>query len=185
MLNHRKNNQEKTLVHICCAPDASYGVVTISEEFGEVVGHFFNPNIWPEAEYEKRLRETVRLSSLYSFELIQGPFEQDRWSQAVAGLEDEPEKGRRCEVCIRFRLEECARVSNESGFKAFTSVLTVSPKKIASMVNDAGMESARKFGVPFIPLDLKKRDGFKKSVEISKKLSLYRQNYCGCRFSLR
>ncbi len=179
----RKPN--KTLVHICCAPDASYGVRAISERFGNVVCFFYNPNIWPREEYEKRLEETRKLARIYGVELIEGPYNEEEWLQAVKGLENEPEKGKRCEVCVKFRLEKCAELAEKLGVEAMTTVLTVSPKKNVRMINEAGREIGQKKSIFFIELDLKKKDGFKKSVELSKKLNIYRQNYCGCRFSIR
>ncbi|HSB33369.1 MAG TPA: epoxyqueuosine reductase QueH, partial [Nitrospirota bacterium] len=107
------------------------------------------------------------------------------WEEAVQGLEEEPEKGRRCEACIRTRLRVTAQEAKNNGFSAFCTVLTVSPKKDAAMVNRVGREEGVAAGVLFIEADMKKRDGFRKSVEISKRLGIYRQDYCGCRYSVR
>ena len=178
-------SSEKTLVHICCGPDATYGTKMIAEHFGNITGYYYNPNIWPREEYYIRLEETKKVAALYSFELIEGTYEMDVWKEAVYGFEEEPEKGRRCEICIGIRLKESARLAREKGFKAFTTVLTISPRKDAGMINSIGRDIGEREGLSFIELDLKKKDGFKKSVEISKKLGLYRQNYCGCEFSVR
>ncbi len=175
----------KILVHICCGPDATYGTKMIAERFGNITGYYYNPNIWPREEYYKRLEETRKVAALYSFDLIEGSYEEDEWKVAVSGFEEEPEKGRRCEICIGLRLEECARLAREEGFRAFTTVLSISPKKDAAMINRIGREIGKREGLSFIELDLKKKDGFKKSVEISKEMGLYRQNYCGCKFSFR
>lgn len=174
-----------TLVHICCAPDAAYGILKISEAFGKVTGLFYNPNIWPIEEYEKRLGETVKLASLSPFELIRENPDREGWYASIRGLEEEPEKSRRCEVCILFRLEESARIARKIGADALTTVLTISPRKDAGMINRAGKEAADKNGLSFIELDLKKEDGFKKSVQLSKAYGLYRQNFCGCEYSFR
>lgn len=172
------------LLHICCAPDAAHGVPELSERF-EVTGLFFNPNIRPGEEYDRRLAATRRLRDAAPFPLEVAGGGEDEWEEAVRGLEDEPERGRRCEACIRMRLARTAREAKERGLSAFGTVLTVSPKKDAAMVNRIGREEGEKAGVPFVEADLKKRDGFRKSVEASKRLGLYRQTDCGCRYSAR
>jgi predicted adenine nucleotide alpha hydrolase (AANH) superfamily ATPase len=174
-----------TLVHICCAPDAAFGLQKVIEAFGTATGFFYNPNIWPGTEHEKRLRETEKLGSIIHFDLEAGKRDHDLWYDAIRGLEAEPEKGERCRVCIRLRLEESAKIAARMGIDAFTTVLTVSPHKDAEMVNEAGREMGEKHGLSFIELDLKKEDGFKKSIALSKKYGLYRQKYCGCEYSLR
>jgi predicted adenine nucleotide alpha hydrolase (AANH) superfamily ATPase len=175
---------ESVLLHICCAPDASYGVPAMQEHY-RVTGFFFNPNIQPGEEYERRLDATRQLQDFLPFALeVRGGGETE-WDGAVSGLEDEPEKGRRCEACIRMRLRRTAEEAKRFGFPAFCTVLTVSPKKDAAMVNRIGREEGEAAGVLFIEADMKKCDGFRKSVEISKRIGIYRQNYCGCRFSVR
>jgi predicted adenine nucleotide alpha hydrolase (AANH) superfamily ATPase len=175
---------ENVLLHICCAPDASYGVPAMQEKF-RVAGFFFNPNIHPSEEYERRLNATRKLQDFLPFPLeVLGGGDKE-WDDAVRGLEGEPERGRRCEECIRVRLRRTANEAKLKGFKAFCTVLTVSPKKDAAMVNRIGREEGELAGVFFIEADMKKCDGFRKSVEISKKLGIYRQDYCGCRYSAR
>lgn len=175
---------ENVLLHICCAPDASYGVTAMQEKF-RVTGFFFNPNIHPDEEYDRRLNATRQLQDLLPFPLeVIGGGEKD-WDDAVRGLEEEPEKGRRCEECIRMRLRRTAKEAKIKGISAFCTVLTVSPKKDAAMVNRIGREEGELAGVFFVEADMKKSDGFRKSVEISKKLGIYRQDYCGCRYSVR
>ncbi|RMG57129.1 MAG: hypothetical protein D6713_10235 [Deltaproteobacteria bacterium] len=185
VLRKPERKPEKTLVHICCAPDATYGIPAIGEVFGEVVGFFYNPNIHPEAEYLKRLEETRKLSRIYGFPLVEGAYDVARWMDAVKGLEEEPERGKRCRVCIELRMEKAMETAKKLGADAVTTVLTVSPKKLPTMVNEAGRRLAEEKGIIFIELDLKKKDGFKKSVELTKKLGIYRQNYCGCVYSFR
>jgi predicted adenine nucleotide alpha hydrolase (AANH) superfamily ATPase len=175
---------DSVLLHICCAPDASYGVTAIQERY-QVTGFFFNPNIQPGMEYDRRLSATLRLTERIPFPLEVAPGGEEEWEDAVSGLEEEPEKGRRCEACIRIRLARTAREAKSLGISAFSTVLTVSPKKDAAMVNRIGREEGEKAGIPFLEADLKKNDGFRKSVETSKRLGVYRQNYCGCRYSLR
>lgn len=175
---------EKLLLHICCAPDASYGVPAL-KDFFDVTGYFFNPNIHPEEEYRKRLEATCDLSKKLPFTVIAGNGGEAEWEEAVRGLEEEPERGRRCEVCIRLRLLETARKAAELGIPSFGTVLTVSPKKDASMVNRVGADVEKITGIRFLAADLKKQDGYLKSIRTCKELGIYRQRYCGCRFSLQ
>ncbi len=175
---------QRVLVHVCCAPDAAYGVPAMQERF-RVEGYFFNPNIDSGEEHARRLAAVRQLQDALPFALRVDEGGRDAWEEAVRGLEREPEKGRRCEACIRLRLARTAREAKAGGFSAFGTVLTVSPKKDAAMVNRIGREEAEKTGLVFIEADMKKSDGFRKSVAISKRLGLYRQNYCGCRISVR
>ncbi len=172
------------LLHLCCAPDASYGVPAMQERF-RVTGFFFNPNIHPEDERGKRIRAMLRLLDAAPFSLRFADDGEEEWEAAVRGLSEEPEKGRRCEACIRMRLARTAAEAVRLGHAAFGTVLTVSPKKDAGMVNRIGREEGERAGITFVEADMKKGDGFRKSVEISGRLGIYRQNYCGCRYSLR
>ncbi|HEU5359770.1 MAG TPA: epoxyqueuosine reductase QueH [Candidatus Deferrimicrobiaceae bacterium] len=175
---------DSVLLHICCAPDASYGVPAMQERF-RVTGFFFNPNIQPEEEFHRRLSATEALAVHVPVPLIASREGKEEWEAAVAGLEAEPERGRRCEACIRMRLARTAKEAKSLGIPAFSTVLTVSPKKDAAMVNRIGREEGEKAGVLFLEENLKKNDGFRKSVEAAKRLGIYRQNYCGCRYSFR
>jgi len=174
----------EVLLHICCAPDAAYGVVALRKRF-DVTGFFYNPNIHPEEEFRKRLRATLDLVDRSPFPLVVGNGGDAAWEEAVRGLEGEPERGRRCEACVRLRLRETARKASELGMPAFGTVLTVSPRKDAAMVNRVGREEAERSGVGFVAADLKKGDGYLKSVRASREMGLYRQRYCGCRYSFR
>jgi len=175
---------DSVLLHICCAPDASHGVPEMQKRY-RVTGFFYNPNISPGEEYERRLSATRTLAYPGSFLLEVERGGEDEWEEAVRGLEAEPEKGRRCEACIRMRLGRTAREAKSRGFPAFSTVLTVSPKKDAAMVNRIGREEGEKAGVLFLRENMKKNDGFLKSVEATKRLGIYRQKFCGCRYSLR
>jgi predicted adenine nucleotide alpha hydrolase (AANH) superfamily ATPase len=155
------------------------------QERFRVTGFFFNPNIDPGEEYARRLHATRQLQDFLPFALEVAGGGEKQWEEAVRGLDEEPEKGRRCEACIRMRLRRTAQEAKRQGMSAFCTVLTVSPKKDAAMVNRIGREEGERAGVFFIEADMKKKDGFRKSVEISKKLGIYRQDYCGCRYSLR
>jgi len=172
------------LVHICCAPDAVSGVRTLRERF-DVAGFFYNPNIHPREEFGKRLFAAFDLQEKEPFPMIIGTGGEEAWEDAVRGIEGEPERGRRCEACVRLRLRETARKAAELGMPAFGTVLTVSPKKDAAMVNRVGREEGERAGILFVEADLKKGDGYLKSVRASKEMGLYRQNYCGCRYSMR
>lgn len=175
---------ERVLLHLCCAPDAAYGVPAMQGRF-RPTGFFHNPNIHPSEEYARRLSETRRLSEVLPFELAVAGGGEREWENTVRGLEEEPEGGRRCEACVRLRLAATAREAKRLGIPAFCTVLTVSPKKDASMVNRIGREEGGKAGLFFVEADMKKGDGFRRSVEASKRLGIYRQNYCGCRYSIR
>ena len=175
---------EKLLLHICCAPDASYGVPALKKLF-DVVGYFFNPNIHPEDEYRKRLRATRDLAEKLRLPLIVESGGETEWEEAVRGLEKEPERGSRCEICIRLRLLETAKKAAELGIPNFGTVLTVSPKKNAAMVNRAGTDVEIIARVRFLAADLKKQNGYLMSVMACKEHGIYRQQYCGCGFSFR
>ncbi len=175
---------KSVLLHICCAPDASYGVPAMQERY-RVTAFFFNPNIQPGEEFARRLQATRQLQDFLPFALEVAGGGEKEWEEAVRGLEEEPEKGRRCEACIRMRLRRTAEEAKRQGIPAFCTVLTVSPRKNAAMVNRIGREEGERAGIFFIEADMKKNDGFRKSVEISKKLGIYRQNTCGCRYSAR
>jgi len=174
---------ESVLLHICCAPDASYGVPAMQERF-RVTGFFFNPNLHPGEEYDRRLLATRQLQDFLPFALEVEEGGEEEWEEAVRGLEGEPEKGRRCEACIRLRLRRTAEKAKSLGIASFCTVLTVSPKKDAAMVNRIGREEGQRAGLKFIESDMKKNDGFQISVKISKKLGIYRQDFCGCKYSV-
>jgi predicted adenine nucleotide alpha hydrolase (AANH) superfamily ATPase len=172
----------KLLLHICCAPCSTEVIERLSPSY-EVTGFFYNPNIHPRREYELRLSELERFSKEEGFRYIPGEYDIKDWFGKTKGLEKEPEGGKRCKVCYRIRLEETAKAAKERGFDMFTTTLTISPHKNASIINSIGRELKRKYGIKFLSKDFKKKDGFKKSVEHSKKHGLLRQDYCGCVFS--
>lgn len=170
------------LVHICCAPDAAYVIGLLRPDF-EVTGFFYNPNIHPAEEYKLRLEEAQRVAELHGIPLIEGPYDDVRWLDLTKKFQDEPEKGRRCDVCYALRLERTARAASAGGFDLFTTIMSLSPWKKAGVLNRIGRMFGRKRGVKFFEADFKKKDGFRKSVELSKSHHLYRQNYCGCVYS--
>ena len=178
----------KLLLHSCCAPCSSYVLEYLSEYF-EIIDFFYNPNISPEEEYRFRADELRRLTAEMPFRnpvsFIEGVYDPERYEDAIKGLEGEPEGGERCRVCFRLRLEEAAREAAARGCDWFTTTLTISPLKNADLLNEIGEEAGKAAGVRFLPCDFKKKDGFKRSTELSAVYDLYRQSYCGCIYSKR
>lgn len=179
-----EREKERVLLHICCAPDATYCASKLIEDGFAVTGFFYNPCIEPESEYERRLAETVKVARAIGFDLLETPYENAVFREAVAGLEEEPEGGARCEKCFRLRLAATAVAAESAGFTGFTTTLTISPHKDVAAITNIGIETARENKVRYLPYLFRKNDGFKKSVALSHQLGLYRQNYCGCIFSL-
>jgi len=170
------------LVHICCAPDALYVMELLRKDY-DVSGFFYNPNIHPHEEYVLRLEETKKVAISLGFEVISGPYEDNRWHEITAKFKNEPEKGRRCDVCYALRLERTAKKGVELGFDIFATVMSLSPWKKADIMNKIGKMFGRRFKIKFLEANFKKKQGFKKSVELSKQHELYRQHYCGCIYS--
>lgn len=177
------NRMDKLLVHICCAPDALYVMSLLAESY-RVSGYFYNPNIHPAEEYGLRLSETRKVADRLRFELIVESPDVDRWLALTEKFKRQPEKGIRCDVCYAVRLERTARAAAERGFDGFTTVMSLSPWKKAAVMNRMGRMFAARHSVDFLEADFKKKDGFRKSVLMSREMGLYRQNYCGCVYSL-
>lgn len=155
------------------------------QERYRVTGFFYNPNIFPEDEFRRRQEAVERFAFLCQVSIEYGSYDHDRFRKLVKGLEAEPEGRKRCEICFRLRLERCAERARELGCRMMVSTLTNGPNKRAEVVNRIGREVGAAFGVEFLEMDWKKQDGFKHSVELSRKFGLYRQRYCGCEFSLK
>ena len=174
------------LLHACCAPCSSYCLEYLSRYFNITV-FYFNPNISLKEEYKYRLNEEKRLISLMDFvnpvRIIEGEYKPKNFYDAVKGLEDEPEGGKRCVKCFKLRLEASAQKAKELGADYFTTTLTISPLKNAGLLNNIGAQYAEKYGVNWLYSDFKKKEGYKRSIALSREYSLYRQNYCGCIFS--
>lgn len=177
-------DKPKILLHICCAPDATTVAERLAGEY-QVLGYFQNDNIYPQAEYRLRLKNAERVAEALGFALVPAAFHPDAWDAAVAGLEGEPERGKRCEACFRHNLGATAAKARELGVPYFATTLTISPHKDAALIFRIGRELAQRHGVQFLEMDFKKQDGFKRSLEWSRELALYRQNYCGCQYSQR
>ncbi|MBI2852579.1 MAG: epoxyqueuosine reductase QueH [Chloroflexi bacterium] len=172
----------KVVLHICCGVCAAGVVERLVSEGHEVCGFFYNPNIHPADEYERRLEVARRVAAEMGFPMAVSQYDAEQWLQETRGLENEPEGGKRCSVCFRLRLEKTYLYLLEKGWDAVTTTLTVSPSKSAAVVNEVGYEVG---GDRFLVRDFKKKDGFKRSMELAKKWNLYRQHYCGCIYSRR
>ncbi len=175
----------RLLLHACCAPCAAYPLQVLLSAGYEVSLYFYNPNIHPLKEYRLRLEEIKRYARGLDkpVRVIEGPYEIKTWFKAIAGLESEPEGGRRCAVCYRLRLAATAALAAELGFDYFGSALSISPHKKASLISQLGHQLAREYKINFFDRDWKKQNGFKFSCEISRRENFYRQDYCGCVFS--
>jgi len=180
------NGRKKLLLHACCAPCSSY-VLEYLTEFFDITLFYFNPNIFPKDEYEKRVREVERLLREMPLksdaELLVGRYRPEEFFELVKGLEELPEGGERCFKCYRQRLEETAKIALEKGFDYFGTTLSISPHKNAEKLNLIGEELEKFYGVKYLYGDFKKKNGYKRSIELSRIYGLYRQNYCGCVFS--
>ena len=195
----------KVFLHSCCAPCSSYCMEYLRRYF-DVTVFYYNPNIMNEEEYRKRVAEQKRLIDVYNqlggtiaetgtdakeiitlrkISFTEGEYDVARYLEAVKGLEDAPEGGSRCGRCFELRLRETARVAKELGMDYFTTTLTISPLKNAQLINEIGNRIGEEMGIAFLPSDFKKNNGYLRSIELSKEYGLYRQDYCGCDFSMR
>ncbi len=173
------------LLHSCCAPCSS-SVVEQLKPYFRITIFYYNPNIHPKKEYIIRKEENQWFArEIMKIRFIEGEYDPRAWFEAVRGLEKEPEGGRRCPVCYRFRLEKTAQVAKELGFDYFTTTLSVSPHKNVQWINEIGLQLEEQYGVRFLVADFKKGGGYQRSLELSRQYDLYRQHYCGCVFSLR
>lgn len=179
------NNKPSLLLHSCCGPCSSYCIEYLAKYF-HITVYFYNPNIEPKEEYLKRLSTQKELiSKLGLCSLEEGEWENEVFTENIKGLENEQEGGARCERCISLRIKKTAIKAKQGGYDYFCSTLTVSPHKNADMINSIGKECEREYAVKWLVSDFKKKEGYKRSLELSKKYNLYRQNYCGCSYSIR
>ena len=178
----------RLLLHSCCAPCSSYVLEYLSGHF-RILDYFYNPNISPEEEYRKRAVELKRLISemphKYPVEFLEGPYEPEKFREIARGLENAPEGGERCTKCFELRLREAAEQARRHDCDYFTTTLSISPLKDAERLNSIGEMLAEEYGVKYLPSDFKKRDGYKRSIELSREYGLYRQDFCGCVYSRR
>ncbi len=176
------------LLHSCCAPCSSYVIEYLSRYFSITI-LYYNPNISPIEEYLKRKKEQMRLiqemPTVHKVSFVDCDYDNDVYEQRICGLENEPEGGKRCSVCFRLRLESTAKLAKEQHFDYFGTTLTVSPYKNVQVINSIGKELEKLYDIPFLISDFKKKNGYKRSIELSREYQLYRQNYCGCQYSKR
>lgn len=181
-----ENRVPTLLIHSCCAPCSSYVLEYLSEYF-EITVLYYNPNIFPREEYEYRISEQERLinSMIFSHKvrLIGSEYTPGDFYSAIKGYEKEPEGGKRCELCFEVRLKYAADLAKKMNFDYFTTTLSISPLKNAEVLNELGIRIGQEYGVEYLQSDFKKRNGYKRSVELSKEYGLYRQDYCGCVYS--
>ena len=174
------------LLHSCCAPCSSYVLEYLSQFFNITV-LYYNPNISPKDDYLYRLQEEKRLISEMKFKnpvkILDCDYNADEFFVVAKGLEKEPEGGKRCEKCFDLRLDFTAKTAKENKFDYFATTLTISPLKNANLINQIGESLAEKYNVKYLSSDFKKKEGYKRSIILSKEYNLYRQNYCGCVFS--
>lgn len=182
----KEERRPKLLLHSCCAPCSSYVIQFLANYF-EIEVMFFNPNIYPEQEYHRRLEEQIRLIKEMglNFKVVGLDHDSHLFYSAVKGVEKLGEGTERCFKCFELRLDQTARYAKEHDFEYFTTTLTISPLKNAQKLNEIGEMLAAHYGVKFLNSDFKKNNGYKTSVELSKQYNLYRQDYCGCVFSQR
>ena len=181
-------------LHSCCAPCSSYVLEYLCNYF-HITVYYYNPNISANEEYHKRVKEQMRLIDAYNREIengardghpiriVEGDYEPQRFYETARGYEDCPEGGERCFRCFDLRLRETAKRAKEGGFDYFATTLTISPLKNAQKINEIGIALAKEYDVSWLPADFKKKDGYKRSIELSAEYELYRQNYCGCIYS--
>jgi len=177
--------KEKILLHVCCAPCSTTALERLCENYN-VVAFWYNPNIQPDKEYEKRKETFLNYAKKMGVELeiLEGKKEKLKWGETVKGLENEPEGGKRCEKCYSLRLQQTKKTAKELGIKLFTTTLSVSPHKDSLKIFEIAKELENE-EVRFLPENFKKKDGYKRSIELSKSSNLYRQTYCGCLYSRR
>ena len=182
------DSPKKLFLHSCCGPCSSYVIEYLSNYF-EITIYYYNPNISEKTEFNKRLEEQKRivreLPTKYKVDVIEGNFDNDRYEDIIKGLENEPEGGSRCYKCYKLRMEETAKMAKKLGYDYFTTTLSISPYKNANWINEIGEELEKEYDIKYLYADFKKKNGYKRSIELSRIYNLYRQDYCGCKYSIR
>ena len=172
----------EVVLHICCGVCAAGVAETLAAEGHRVIGFFYNPNIHPEQEYQRRLETAYRVARELKFPLEAGPYIPQEWFNRTDSLKHEPEGGNRCQICFRMRLEKTYLYLLDCGADAFTTTLTISPRKSARVITNIGQEIGED---KFLARDFKKKEGFKRAIQLARQWELYRQDYCGCMYSMR
>ena len=179
-------NKKKLLLHSCCAPCSSY-VISYLTNYFDITILYYNPNIYPYEEYMKRKEEQIKLintiNKIHKLDIIDCEYDNKKYNELIKGLEKEPEKGKRCTICYKMRMEKTAKIAKENNYDYFCTTLSVSPFKNATLINEIGKQLEEEYNINWLYSDFKKKDGYKKSIELSQKYNLYRQNYCGCVYS--
>ena len=177
----------KIALDICCAPCSIAAIERLRQRFKDcaIIGYVNNSNVYPVEEYNRRLDSIKRIAEYYNLKLFIDSYNPNEWLNEVKGYEKEPENGKRCLICYEYRLRKVALFAKSKKISKFVSTLTTGPMKRADIINSIGETIAKDYGLEFIKDDFKKNNGFMRSVELSKKFKLYRQRYCGCKFSIR
>lgn len=179
-------DKKKLILHSCCAPCSSY-VISYLTKYFDITILYYNPNISPYEEYIKRKNEQIKLinniNSKNIIDIVDCDYDNNLYEKLIKGLENEPERGNRCCVCYRMRMEKTAKIGKDNKYDYFCTTLSVSPYKNSDLINKIGEELEKKYNIKWLYSDFKKKDGYKQSIELSKKYNLYRQNYCGCVYS--
>ncbi|KUO66335.1 MAG: hypothetical protein APF84_18075 [Gracilibacter sp. BRH_c7a] len=175
--------KDKLLLHACCAPCAGYVIEKLRQDYDLAI-YYYNPNIYPKEEYYRRRNELINYCSKLNLPFFEEPYNYLEWENSIKGLEQEPERGRRCNQCFRLRLERAANYAESNGYDCLTTTLTISPHKISSNIIAIGKEASSKYNIKFLSEDFKKRDGYQLSTSISKRENFFRQTYCGCHYSM-
>ncbi len=187
ILNEIKE-KKRLLLHSCCGPCSSY-VITYLTNYFDITVLYYNPNISPYEEYIKRKNEQIKIIELLNsksknnIDIMDCDYDNNLYEEKIKGLEMEPERGKRCEICYKLRIEKTANIAKENNYDYFCTTLSVSPYKNANLINKIGEEMEQKYKIKWLYSDFKKKDGYKKSIMLSQKYNLYRQNYCGCIYS--
>lgn len=186
MIGETIQNRNKLLLHVCCAPCSSHVLEMLAETY-DITVFFYNPNITEREEYKKRIAELRRFVQEAPFaknvDIVEGDYEPERFFEMAKGLESEPERGARCYKCYALRMKKAALYTKAHGFDLFTTTLSISPHKNAAWLNEIGEALSREIGVEYLYSDFKKKNGYARSIELSREYNLYRQDYCGCVYS--
>ena len=178
------DGKKKILLHSCCAPCSS-SVIERLKDYFDITVLYYNPNIEPLEEFEKRKKEQIRLLKELNISFLDIDYLNEEFHRKIVGFENEPENGARCPICYELRIEKCALLAKDHGYDYFGTTLTISPHKPSKIINEIGLKLEKKYDIKFLVSDFKKEDGYKRSIELSKEYGLYRQDYCGCFYSRR
>ena len=177
------SNRPKLLLHACCAPCSSHTILLLKKYF-DITIFYSNDNIYPYSEYETRLNEIITFCKNFDIDVLYDEYSEEDYNSKIKGLENLGERSNRCYNCYELRLEKTAIKAKELGYDYFTTTLSISPYKVEKWINEIGYNLESKYGVKYLYSNFKKDDGYKHSIELSKEYNLYRQDYCGCKYSL-